>query len=104
MTALNQQQRQAINRNFSSVVDFLDRKFSRSKIYLPEVPSYMYKGSRSKLEITVLSHPKVAEINVRIIGLRDYEREPAFERNYDLYGLSMAGFQRDIDDLVSQMS
>ena len=103
MTAIDEQKRQAIHRNFSSVVNFLDRKFRKSPIYLREVPSYLYKGRNSKLEITVYSNPRVAKIDVRIIGLKDYDREPAFESTYQLYGLSMSAFQRHIDDLISKM-
>ena len=99
MTVLNQQQRQAINLNFSSVVDLLDRKFHRTPLYLPEVPSYIYKGNESKLEITVFSDPTIAQIDIRMIDLNNYDREPSFECSYDLYGLSISEFQRHIDDL-----
>lgn len=104
MTVLNQQRKQAINRNFSSVIDFLDRNFYKSRIQLPGVPSYLHKGKTSKLEITVFSNPKIAKIDVRIIGLNNYDREPAFECNYDLEGLSMSTFKREIDDLISRMN
>ena len=101
MTVLDKQKQQAINRNFSLVVAFLDRKFRRTHLYLPEVPSYLYKGSESKLEITVFSNPKIAKIDVRMIGLKNYDREPSFECSYDLDGLSMTMFQRHIDNLIS---
>lgn len=104
MKLLNEQKRQAINRNFSSVVNFLDRNFRKSSVHLPEVPSYFYKGRKSKLEVTVYSNPRIARIDVKIIGLKDYEREPAFESSYDLDGLSITTFQRQIDDLISKMS
>ena len=104
MTILDRHNQQAIERNFSLVVDFLERKFGKARLHLPEVPTYMYKGSKSKLEITVYSNPKIAKIDVRIIGLKNYDREPAFECNYDLNGLSMATFQRHIDELISKMS
>lgn len=104
MTILDQQKQQAINRNFSLVVDFLDRKFHRTHLYLPEVPSYLYKGSKSKLEITVFSNPKIAKIDIRMIGLKNYDREPSFECSYDLDGLSMTKFQRHIDDLISTIN
>lgn len=104
MKLLNEQKRQAIARNFSLVVDFLDRNFRKSSVHLPEVPSYFYKGSKSKLEVTVYSNPRIARIDVKIIGLKDYEREPAFESSHDLAGLSIATFQRQIDDLISKMS
>ena len=103
MTVIDEQKRQAIHRNFSLVVNFLDRKFRKAPIYLLEVPSYLYKGRKSKLEITVYSNPKVAKIDVRIIGLKNYDREPAFECTYELYGLSMTAFERHIDDLISKM-
>ncbi|MEM8720661.1 MAG: hypothetical protein AAGE84_15400 [Cyanobacteria bacterium P01_G01_bin.39] len=103
MALLNQQKRQAIGQNFSSVVDYLDRRFSKTQIHLPEVPSYRYTGNKSKLEITVFSNPQIAKIDVKMIGLKDYEREPSFEASYDLSGLSIATFQRDIDDLISRM-
>lgn len=104
MTILDQQKQQAIDRNFSLVVAFLDRKFRRTHLYLPEVPSYMYKGSKSKLEITVFSNPKIAKIDVRMIGLKNYDREPSFECSYDLDVLSMTMFQRHIDDLISKIN
>lgn len=104
MTVLDRQKRQAINRNFSKVVDFLDRKFHRTHLYLPEVPSYIYKGNESKLEITVFSNPKIAKIDIRMIGLKNYDREPSFECSYDLDGLSMTMFQRHIDDLISKIN
>ena len=103
MTALDERKRQAINRNFSLVVDFLDRKFLKTQIHLQETPCYFYKGSKSKLEITVLPNPKIAKINVRITGLRTYDRDPYYECSYYLDELSIAVFQRAIDDLMSRM-
>ena len=103
MTILDQQRRQAIDRNFSLVVDFLERKFRKARVHLPEVPSYFYKGNKSKLEITVFSNPQIAKIDVRIINIRNYDREPSFECSYDLDGLSITTFQRQIDDLISRM-
>ena len=103
MTLLNNRTRQTISQNFDSVVNYLERKFSKTQIHLPEVPSYRYTGSKSKLEITVFSNPQIAKVDVKMISLNDYEREPAFEANYDLAGLSIATFQRDIDDLISRM-
>ena len=104
MTALDRQKRQAIDRNFSLVVDFLDRNFHKNQIQLPEIPSYSYKGKTSKLEIAVFSNPQIAKIDVRIIGLKNYDREPSFECNYDLEGLSISTFKRQIDDLISKMN
>ena len=103
MSVLDKQKRQAIGRNFSLVVDFLDRKFQKTPIYLQEAPCYFYKGKKSKLEITVFSNPQIAKVDVRIIGLKNYDREPAYECRYDLDGLSIAMFQRAIDDLISKM-
>ncbi len=103
MTLLDQQKRQAIDRNFSLVVDFLDHKFRKTQIHLREVPSYFYRGSKSKLEITVYSNPKIAKIDIRMISLKNYDREPSFECSYDLDGLSMTTFQRHIDELISKM-
>ena len=103
MAVLNRQKQQAIDLNFSLVVDFLDRKFHKTHLQLPEVPSYMYKGSESKLEITVFSNPKIAKIDVRMLSLNNYDREASFECSYDLYGLSMTTFQRHIDDLILRL-
>ena len=103
MTAFNEQKRQAIRRNFSSVVEYLDRKFGKSPIHLIEVPSYSYKGNKSKLEITVYPSPTIAKVGVRIMGLKNYDREPAYECSYDLDSLSMTVFQRAIEDLISRM-
>lgn len=103
MKALNERTRQTIDRNFSLVVDFLDRKFRKTQIHLQEAPCYFYKANKSKLEIIVFSHPQIAKIEVRMIGLTNYDREPYYECSYDLDGLSIAMFQRDIDDLMSGM-
>ena len=103
MSVLNQQKRQVIERNFSLAVDFLNHKFGKTQVYLPEVPSYLYKGKRSKLEIRVCPSPHIANINVRIICFKSFDREPAYECNYDLDGLSIPMFQRAIDELVSQI-
>ena len=100
MTVLDERKRQAIDRNFSLVVDFLNRRFRKAPIHLQEVPSYFYKGNESKLEITVYPNPKTAKIDVRMIDLTNYDREPAFECSYNLDELSITAFQRDIDDLI----
>lgn len=104
MAIINAQQQQTIHRNFSSVVEFLDRKFSRSQIYLQEVPSYIYKGRKAKLEVTVFSNPQIGKVDIRLIKLKNYDREPAFECSYDLSGLSMGSFTRHIDDLISKLN
>lgn len=93
-----------IDLNFSSVVSFLDRKLSKTQLYLPEVPSYSYKGRESKLEIIVYPNPRIAKIVAKIISLKDYAREAAYECSYDLNELSMTTFQRDIDDLISKIN
>jgi hypothetical protein len=103
MTVSDRQKWQAIDRNFSSVVDFLERKFRKNQINLPEVPSYFYKGNESKLEVTVYSHPNIAKIDVRKIDLKNYDREPAFECSYDLNSLSITTFERTINDLISKI-
>lgn len=101
MTVLDQQKQ--MERNFSLVVDFLDRKFRKTPLYLREVPSYFYKGRESKLEIIVYSNPRIAKIDVKVIDLTNYDREAAYECSYDLDGMSITTFQRDIDDLISKM-
>lgn len=103
MTVLDKQKQQAIELNFSLIVDFLDRKLRKTQLYLPEVPSYFYKGNESKLEITVFSNPKIAKIDVRIINLKNYDREPSFECSYDLDGLSLPMFQKAIDNLIAKI-
>ena len=103
MTPLSRPQAQTIARNSSLVVDFLERKFRKTPIYLSEVPSFFYKGNKSKLEVTVFSNPQIAKIEVRMIGLKNYDREPSYECSYDLNGLSIGAFQRAIDDLISRM-
>ena len=102
MTALDNQKVQAIERNFSLVVDFLNRRFRKTNVHLKEVPCYFYLGNESKLEITVFSNPRIATIDVRMINLRNDDKEPSFECSYDLAGLSMTMFERAIDDLISQ--
>ena len=104
MTALNKQRQQAINRNFSSVVNFLDRKLKKTSVHLTETPCYFYKGKESKLEITVFSNPRIATIDVRIINIRNFDREPSFECSYELDGLSMTMFERAINDLIAQLN
>ena len=103
MNALDKQKQQSIKRNFSSVVDFLDRKFRKTQVHLQEAPCYFYKQNKSKLEVTVFSNPQIAKIDVRMIGLKNYDREPSYECSYDLDGLSIAMFQRAIEDLISGM-
>lgn len=90
--------------NLSSVIDFLERKFRKTPVYLLETPCYFYKGNRSKLEVTVFSNPQIAKIDVRMIALKNYDREPSYECSYDLNGLSIAVFERAIEDLISQMA
>ncbi len=103
MAVLDDGRRQAIGRNYASVIDFLDRKFSKPPIHLREAPCYFYKGKKSKLEITVFSNPQIAKVDVRMMTLKSYDREPAYECSYDLDGLSIPMFQRAIDDLLSRM-
>ena len=90
--------------NLSSVIDFLERNFRKTPVHLSETPCYFYKGNRSKLEITVFSNPQIAKIDVRMIALRNYDREPSYECSYDLNGLSIAMFERAIEDLISKMA
>ncbi|MEL6494184.1 MAG: hypothetical protein AAFQ41_03550 [Cyanobacteria bacterium J06623_7] len=94
----------AIAGNVSAVTNFLDRKFRRTQVHLSEAPCYFYLGNRSKLEVTVFSNPQIAKVDVRIITLKSYDREPAYEHSYDLNGLSVAMFIRSIEDLMSQMA
>lgn len=103
MTTLNKQKVQAIERNFSLVVDFLDRKLRRTNVHLSEVPCYFYKGNESKLEIRVFSDPRIGKIDLRILNLRNYDREPSLQCNYDLDELSIAMFQKRVDDLISEI-
>ena len=70
MKALDERKRQAINHNSASVINFLDHKFQKTRVYLPEAPCYFYKGKKSKLEITVFSNPQIAKVDVRIITLK----------------------------------
>jgi len=95
---------QTIDHNFSSVIDFLDRKLRRTSVHLVETPCYFYSGKGSKLEIVVFSNPRIAAVDVRMMKLKNYDREPYFERSYNLKELSVSTFQRDIDDLISQIS
>ena len=103
MNSFNQQQRQNIDRNVASVIDFLDHKFRKTQVHLTESPCYFYRGNKSKLEIIVFSNPQIGKIDVRMIGLKNYDREPAYECSYDLNGLSIAAFRRAIEDLISRM-
>ena len=93
---------QAIKGNFSLVVGFLERKFRKTPVHLSETPCYFYRGNKSKLEITVFSNPQIAKIDVRMISFKNYDREPSYECSYDLDGLSIAMFQRAIDELMSR--
>ena len=104
MNALDKQKVQAIEHNFSLVVDFLDRKLGKSNIHLSEVPCYFYKGNELKLEITVFSEPRIAKIDLRMINLRNYDREPSFQCSYDLDELSITMFKKRIDDFISEIN
>ena len=88
--------------NFSSVVNFLNHKLRKTSVQLVETPCYFYVGKEAKLEITVFSNPGIAKVDVRMIKLNNFDRDPYFERSYDLNGMSMGSFQRDIEDLVSR--
>lgn len=103
MPALNKQEMQAIDRNFSLVVDFLDRTLSKPTINLSDVPCYFYQRNETKMEIVVFSDPRIAKIDVRMIKLKNYDREPFFEESYDIDGLSMTMFERAIVDLISKV-
>ena len=103
MNLFNQQQRQNIDRNVASVIDFLNYKFRKTQVHLTESPCYFYRGNKSKLEVIVFSNPQIGKIDVRMIGLKNYDREPAYECSYDLDGLSVAAFKRAIEDLISRM-
>ncbi len=94
----------SIDRNFSSVIDFLDRKLRKTSVHLVETPCYFYLGHEAKLEVTVFSNPRIASVDVRMMKLKNYDRDPYFERSYDLKGLSITMFQKDIDDLISQIT
>lgn len=93
-----------MNNNFSPIIDFLDRKLNRTSVHLIETPCYFYRGKDAKLEIVVFSNPRIAAVDVRMMKSKNYDREPYFERSYDLKGLSVSTFQRDIDDLIAQIS
>ena len=103
MTALDKRNRQAIQSNFSQVIDFLDTKLRKTSVHLSEAPCYFYTGKELKLEVTVFSNPTIATIKVRILNLRNYDREPSFECSYDLDGLSIAMFQERINDLIAEI-
>ncbi len=104
MSLLDKYDRQAIDRNFSSVVSFLDSRFEKTYLKFSDVPCYLYKGNESKLEVTVFANPRIAKIDVRMISLKNYDREPAFECSYDLDGLSMTMFKNSINDLISKIN
>ena len=103
MTALDKRNRQAIQHNFSEVIDFLDTKLRKTNVHLSEAPCYFYKGKELKLEVTVFSNPTIAKIKVRTLNLRNYDREPSFECSYDLDGLSINMFQERINDLINEI-
>ncbi len=104
ITELDQHKMYSIDRNFSSVIDFLDRKLRKTSVQLVEAPCYFYLGNEAKLEVTVFSNPRIASVDVRMMKLKNYDRDPYFERSYDLKGLSITMFQKDIDDLISQIT
>lgn len=103
MTALDKQKARAIESNFNLVVDFLDRRLSKTNVQLSKTPCYFYNGSDSKLEIIVFSNPGIATIDIRLMRLKSDDKEPYFESSYDLDGLSMNTFKKAIDDLVFQI-
>ncbi|MEL6439773.1 MAG: hypothetical protein AAFQ80_11025 [Cyanobacteria bacterium J06621_8] len=103
MAVFSNHRSQANRQDLDSVIKFLDRKFRRTSVHLPDVPCYFYLGKKSKLEVVVHSNPPIARIDVRIMGMKNYDREPAFESSYNLAGLSASKFQREIEDLISRM-
>ena len=103
-TELDKHKMYSIDRNFSSVIDFLDRKLRKTSVQLVEAPCYFYLGNEAKLEVTVFSNPRIATVDVRMMKLKNYDRDPYFERSYDLNGLSITTFQKDIDNLISEIS
>jgi len=103
MKVLNERQRQNYNQNLAAVIDFLNHKLGKTQIHLLESPCYIYQGNKSKLEIVVFANPQIGKIDVRIITLHSYDREPAYEHSYDLDGLSVPMFIRAIEDLMSRM-
>ena len=103
MVGLNNQKSYTANDNFSLVVDFLDRKLSRTSVHLVDTPCYYYQGNGAKLEITVFSNPSIGTVDVRMMKLKNHDRDPFFESSYDLKGLSITTFERDIEDLISQI-
>lgn len=92
-----------LSNNVASIVTFLNRKFRKTQVHLLDAPCYFYLGNKSKLEITVLSNPRIARVDVRMITLKSYDREPSYECSYNLRELSIPGFQRSIEDLMSRM-
>ncbi|WP_253274245.1 hypothetical protein [Myxosarcina sp. GI1] len=104
MTLLDKYDRQAIDRNFASVVSFLDSKFDKTYLRSSEVPSYFYKGNKFKLEVTVFANPRIAKIDIRVISLKSYDRESAFECSYNLNELSMDMFKSSINYLISTLN
>ena len=51
----------------------------------------------------MFSNPTIAKVDIRMIDLNNYDREPSFECSYDLYGLSMTEFQRHINNLIREV-
>lgn len=100
MTSLDRQRRQNVDGIFASVVDFLDHKLKKTSIQLLETPCYFYRGTNSKLEVIVFSNPGIASIDIKLLGLGDAAKEPYFQHSYDLYGLSISVFKREIDDYI----
>ena len=94
---------QTIDDKFSSIINFLDRKLHKTSVHLVEAPCYFYLGNEAKLEVTVFSNPRIATVDVRMMKLKNYDRDPYFERSYDLNGLSVTMFEKDIDDLISEI-
>ncbi len=86
--------------NFSSVVSFLNRNLRKTSVQLAETPCYFHVGKEAKLEVTVFANPGIASIDVRMIKINNFDRDPYFERSYDLHKISVASFQRDIEDLI----
>ena len=86
--------------NFASIVSFLNQKLRTTSVQLVGAPCYFHVGKEAKLEVTVFSNPGIAQVDVRMTKLNNFDRDPYFERSYDLHNLSLASFQRDIEDLI----
>lgn len=90
--------------NFASVINYLNSRMRTTSVQLVDNPCYFLVGNKAKIEITVYSNPRVGTVDIRMMKLKNFDREPFFETRHDIATLSMPAFEREIENLISQLN